>query len=116
MKVISPKLHGILDYLVVVFLAVSPTLFKMEGTLANFTYGLAVVHLMLTICTRYELGLVKIIPFPIHGIVEFFVAVALALVSFWFNRNGNDLGFYFYLYFAVAIMAVFLLTDFKAGK
>ncbi len=116
MKVISPKLHGILDYLVVLFLAASPTLFKMEGALCNFTYGLAAVHLVLTICTSYELGLIKIIPFPIHGIIEFFVAIALALVSFWFNRNGDALGFYFYLYFAVAIMAVFLLTDFKMRR
>ena len=116
MKIISSKLHGILDYIVVIFLLASPTIFKMEGTLCSFTYGLAAVHFILTILTRFELGIIKVIPFPLHGIIEFFVAIGLALLSFWFNRNGNSLGFYFYLYLAVAIMIVFILTDFKGTK
>ena len=116
MKIISSKLHGILDYIVVIFLLVSPTIFKMECPVSCFTYSLAGVHFLLTILTRFELGLIKVIPFPVHGIIEFFVAIGLALASFWFNRNGNVLGFYFYLYCAVAIMIVFILTDFKGTK
>jgi hypothetical protein len=116
MKIISPKTHGILDYTVVIFLLASPRLFKMEGTLAGFTYALAAVHLLLTILTDFEPGVVKFIPFPVHGIIEFLVAIALALISFWFNRNGNALGFYYYLYFSVAIMLVFVLTDFKRSS
>ena len=116
MKIISSKLHGILDYSVVLFLLASPTLFKMEGTLCTFTYALGVIHFLLTILTNFELGIIKIIPFPIHGLIEFFVAIALALISFWFNRNGNALGYYYYLYFSIAIMLVFVLTDFKGEK
>ena len=116
MKIISSKLHGVLDYIVVIFLLASPTIFKMEGMLCNFTYALAAVHFLLTILTRFELGIIKVIPLPLHGIIEFFVSIALALVSFWFNRNGNALGFYFYLYFAVAIMLVFITTDYKGIK
>lgn len=116
MKIISSKLHGILDYIVVVFLLASPMLFKMEGTLCSFTYSLAAVHFLLTILTRFELGIIKLIPFPIHGIIEFFVAIALAMVSFWFNKDGNSLGYYYYIYFAIAIMFVFILTDFKENS
>lgn len=116
MKIISSKMHGVLDYLVVIFLLVSPTLFKMHGQLCTFTYALAAIHFLLTILTRFELGLIKIIPFPLHGVIEFFVAIVLALVSFWFNKNGNALGFYYYLYFAIAIMLVFVLTDFKGKR
>lgn len=116
MRIISPKSHGILDYIVVLFLLASPTLFKMEGSLCLFTYVLGGIHLLLTIFTNFELGIIKMIPFPIHGLIEFFVAIALALVSFWFNRNGNILGFYYYLYFAIAIMLVFILTDFKGKR
>lgn len=116
MKIISSKLHGVLDYIVVVFLLASPMIFKMEGTLSCFTYILAGVHFLLTIFTRFESGIIKLIPLPLHGIIEFFVAIILALVSFWFNRNGNALGFYFYLYFAIAIMIVFITTDYKGSK
>lgn len=116
MKIISSKLHGILDYSVVIFLLASPTIFKMEGNLCTFTYALAAMHFLLTILTRFELGIIKIIPFPIHGLIEFFVAIALALISFWFNSNGNASGYHYYLYFAIAIMLIFVITDFKEGK
>jgi len=116
MKIISSKTHGILDYLVVIFLLAAPSLFKMEGNLCTFTYALAAIHFLLTILTRFEFGLIKVIPLPLHGLIEFFVAIALALVSFWFNKNGNTLGFYFYLYFSIAIMFVFILTDYKGSR
>lgn len=116
MKVVSPKFHGILDYLVVIFLAVSPTLFKMEGTLATFTYALAGIHLLLTILTGYPLGLIKVIPFALHGLIELVVALALIGVSMYFNHTNNLLGFYFYIWFAVAILLLFFLTDFGLGK
>ena len=115
MKIISSKVHGILDYVTVIFLALSPTLFHMEGNLKNFTYGLAAVHLLLTVLTRFEFGLIKLIPFKIHGLIELIVAVALAAVAFWFYSDNNILGFYFYIWLCIIILAVFLLTDFSSG-
>lgn len=116
MKIINSRVHGILDYVTVIFLLASPMLFKMEGTLCTFTYALAGIHFILTVLTRFEFGIFKIIPFRLHGVIEFFVAIILALVSFWFNRNGNELGFYFYIYLALVIMIVFVLTDFKETR
>ncbi|MEP7165155.1 MAG: hypothetical protein ABI741_10685 [Ferruginibacter sp.] len=116
MRIISSRIHGILDYIVVIFLLASPMLFKMEGNLCSFTYALAAIHFLLTILTRFELGIIKIITFPLHGLIEFFVAIALILLSFWFNKNGNSLGYHYYLYFAIAILLVFILTDFKKEK
>ncbi|RYD92596.1 MAG: hypothetical protein EOP54_20565 [Sphingobacteriales bacterium] len=115
MKIISTKFHGILDYLVVIFLAVSPMLFKMEGFLCSFTYALAGVHFLLTILTRYELGLIKVIPFRIHGLIELVVSLALVGVAFYFNSQGNTLGFYFYIWLGVVILRVFFCTDFLGG-
>lgn len=114
MKIISSKVHGILDYATVIFLLAAPTLFKMEGTLCTFTYVLAGVHFALTALTAFEVGLVKVIPFKVHGIIEVVVAAVLTGVAFWFKRNDNELGFYFYLGLAIVIMIVFLLTDFKS--
>ena len=115
MKIISSKAHGLLDYATVVFLLAAPTIFGMEGTLCTFTYVLAGVHFALTALTAFEVGLVKVIPFRIHGLLEVVVAVALAGVALWFRSNENDLGFYFYLGLAIVIMIVFLLTDFTTA-
>lgn len=116
MKVINSKVHGILDYATVVFLLLSPTLFAMDGTLATFTYILGVVHFLLTILTAFEPGLIRIIPFRVHGWIELVVAVALTGVAFWFNSIGNTTGFYFYLLLAVVIFVVYLLTDFTSAS
>ena len=116
MKIISSKVHGILDYLTVIFLFAAPTLFKMEGTLCTFTYSLACIHFLLTALTDFEVGIFKVIPFRIHGLIELVVSVALITVAFWFNSNGSELGFYFYIGLAVVILIVFLLTDFKGSR
>lgn len=116
MKIISSKAHGILDYATVVFLLAAPTLFKMEGTLCTFTYVLAGIHFTLTALTAFEVGLIKVIPFKLHGLIEFIVAIILAGVALWFRNNGSELGFYFYLGLAIVIMIVFLLTDFRSVR
>ena len=116
MKIISSKVHGILDYLTVIFLFAAPTLFKMEGTLCTFTYALASIHFLLTALTNFEVGIFKVIPFRIHGLIELVVSVALIAVAFWFNSNGSEPGFYFYIGLAVVILIVFLLTDFKGFR
>lgn len=113
MKIISSRFHGILDYLTVIFLFAAPTLFKMEGTIATFTYALAGIHFVLTALTNFEFGLIKVIPFAIHGLIEMVVAVVLAAIAFWFNYKGSELGFYFYIGLALIILIVFIFTDFK---
>lgn len=116
MKIISSKVHGILDYLTVIFLFAAPTLFKMEGTLCTFTYALGGIHLLLTALTNFEVGIFKVIPFKIHGLIEFIVAVVLIAVAFWFKSSSSELGFYFYLGLAGVILIVFLLTNFKGSQ
>ena len=115
MKIISPKVHGILDYLTVVFLALSPTLFKMEGTLCYMTYALAAIHFILTALTNFEYGIVRVIPFRIHGLIEIIVSVILLGIAFYFNGQGSVLGFYFYVLLAIVILIVFLLTSFRGA-
>jgi hypothetical protein len=115
MKIISSKAHGILDYATAAFLLLAPTLFKMEGDLCTITYVLGAVHLTLTALTDFEVGLIKVIPFRIHGLIEVVVAVGLAALAFWFYNNENAFGFYFYMALAVIIMIVFILSDFKTA-
>ncbi len=114
MKIISSKTHGILDYATVIFLLASPALFKMEAPLSTITYALGVVHLCLTVLTNFEAGLIKVIPFRIHGLIEVVVALGSAILAFWFYEHVNTLGFYYYMALAIVILAVFILTDFKS--
>jgi hypothetical protein len=114
MKFISPKMHGIIDYLVVIFLLASPTIFGFTGLLATFTYALGIVHLLLTILTDYDFGLIKVIPFTFHGTIEFIVGVALIVIAYTLFKD-NAVGKLFYVIFGTVVLLTWLLTDYH-GK
>lgn len=112
---LNSKIHGAIDYLVVVFLFLSPTLFGLPEVTTLFTYALGVIHLILTVTTKFEFGLVKLIPFKIHGIIELIVSLALVGVAFYLGSLEGDLARNFYLGFAVAVFATWLLTDYESS-
>jgi hypothetical protein len=110
---LSPGIHGILDYLTVLFLLISPALFEMHYTAAEFTYALAVVHLALTLSTNFRPGAFKIIPLRIHGLIELVVSVGLVGVSILFRMRGDNVGFYYYLVFSATLFIVWAASDYK---
>ena len=116
MKILSAKLHGIIDYVSVVGLLLAPTLFGLQGIAATFAYALAGIHLALTLITKFPLGVVKIVPLPLHGIVEIVVGVALAVLP-WLLKGTVDLGDtgrMFYSAFGVVLIIVFAVTKYDA--
>ncbi|CAN5167857.1 hypothetical protein BH09BAC6_BH09BAC6_00730 [soil metagenome] len=114
MRFIAPKIHGIIDYLVVVFLFASPTMFEMTGVLATFTYALGAVHLFMTILTGYSVGIFKVIPFQLHGFLELIVGVAVIVVAY--TLFGNDaIGKLYYIVFGTFLMLTWLVTDFRSA-
>lgn len=110
---LNSKIHGIIDYLVVLFLFLAPTLFHLPEFTSKFTYALGAVHLTLTILTKFELGIFKIIPFKIHGIIELIVSLALVAVAFYLGNLEGSLAKTFYLCFAAAVFVTWLITDYK---
>lgn len=113
MKILSSKLHGIIDYVVVIFLLASPTLFGLPEFTACCTYILAGVHFTLTILTDFEVGFFKVIPFKIHGIIELIVSLALVGFAFYLGGREGDLARNFYLGFGIAVFLTWLVSDYK---
>jgi hypothetical protein len=112
MKFISPKVHGIIDYLVVVFLLISPTVFAFSGLLAAFTYTLGAVHLLLTALTDYGMGVIKIIPLSAHGVIEFLVGVLLIILAYTLFKD-NSAGKLYYIIFGTIVLLTWLFTDYR---
>ncbi|MEJ7611453.1 MAG: hypothetical protein WKF88_09790 [Ferruginibacter sp.] len=115
MKVLSSKAHGILDYLFSVFILLTPTLFHLGGRICTVIYVLGAVHLLLTILTDFEVGLVKMIPFRIHGLIEMAVSLALLVIAFVFYQYDNEFGFYYFLSLAGVVLIVFIISDFTGS-
>ncbi|MDP9075916.1 MAG: hypothetical protein M3O71_00700 [Bacteroidota bacterium] len=115
MKFMSPRVHGIIDILVCVFLLASPIIFGFTGTLAVFTYGLGVAHLILTLLTDFNMGIVKIVPVSIHELIEFIVAVAVIVLAYTAFGNTAD-GKLFYVIFGNCLLLTWLVTDYRGDS
>jgi len=89
MKVISPKAHGVMDYLVGIVLLASPWLF-------GFAYGgpetavpvtLGIVTLVYSLFTAYEMGAVKLLSFRAHLVLDALSGLFLIASPWLFNFN-----------------------------
>lgn len=113
MKVLTPRIHGVVDYLTVVLFVMAPTFFGLSGFAATLAYLLAAVHLLLTLATAFPFGAVKWIPLPVHGWIELLVALILILAP-WFVAAASDAARFFYVGVGIVILLVWVLTEYHA--
>ena len=68
MRIISTRMHGVLDYAVGALLIVAPYLLGFaNGTAAQWVpQALGAMAIVYSLMTRYELGVVRVIPMPVH--------------------------------------------------
>lgn len=66
MKLFSTRVHGVLDYSSVALLCVLPRALGWSTAVTRLLTGSALATLAYSLLTRYELGLVKILPMPAH--------------------------------------------------
>ncbi len=110
---LNSKIHGTIDYLVVVFLWISPSLFGLPEATSIFTYVLGTIHLALTFLTDFELGVVKLVPLKIHGIIELAVSIVLIAVAIYFDSTDGTLARNFYLGFGAAVFVTWAFSDYQ---
>jgi hypothetical protein len=111
MKIISPTQHGYLDYATVVLFLAAPSTIGLTGIAGILAYVLAAIHLAMTLVTDFPLGVIKLVPFSIHGWVERVVGPLLVLLPFVFGFEGAAQGFYIMI--GIVIIIVGLLTDYQ---
>ena len=110
---IPPAIHGLIDYLAVIFLALSPTLFELSGFVSSITYVLAVVHFLLTVLTDFSAGWVKLIPLRAHGLIELVLGIVLLFLPQIFGFSDMPAESNFYQGFGIAVLVVWVLSDYR---
>ena len=115
MRFLNPKVHGIIDWVIVVFLIVSPKLLAMEQKATNFTYALAVIYFILTVATNYEPGIARVIPFFAHGVFELMFGVAMIIAGYSYF-NTDPFGHFFFVWFGGFILVFWLFTNYEKPK
>ena len=115
MKIFNARIHRVLDYATVVILLLTPLVAGLGGIVALLLILLAVVHLVLTLVTRFPFGTAGVISFWVHGLIELVVAVALVSAPFLIGFGPGSPARRAYVALAALIFLVWLLTDYRDG-
>jgi hypothetical protein len=114
MKVLSPKAHAPVDYAIVALFVLAPTIFNFGGLPATLTYCIAALHLGMTLITDFPGGLLKALPFTVHGNIELVTSFTLMALPFLLGFADVEAARNLYLISGVAVLAVWAMTDYKA--
>ncbi len=116
MRFLGPRLHGYLDVVFIVCFVVGPLVFGLGGTPAIVSLLLAALLLILTLMTQYPLGVVRRIPFFVHGLIELAVTIFVAVLPRIDGYAPGSPARRFYWAMAILLAAVWLLTDYREPR
>lgn len=111
---LQAKPHGVIDYVVDAAFVLAPSLFGFSPAAATLSYVVAGVHFLMNIFTRYPMGLVKVIPFPVHGTVELIASIALLIAPNLFGFADDVSATWFYRLSGIAVFGVWALTNYRS--
>jgi hypothetical protein len=113
--VLSPVVHGVLDYPLAAVLIVLPLVLDFGDDAAKwiaFAFGIGAA--VLAVGTAWPTGIVRVIPPLLHGYADITVTVALIVLPFIVGFSGHTTALVFYLVVGAGGLAATLATRFEA--
>lgn len=117
LKVLPAWLHAIADYAVGALLVIVALTVDMStvATAAGVVVGATV--LLVSMATKYPLGMFKVLPFRIHSFGDYAAAALLFVAPFALEFNDTDsVVTALYLGAGSAVLAVSLITNYQYGE
>jgi hypothetical protein len=113
-KLLPAWFHAVADYAVGILLIV--VALAADGSTGATATGVVVgaVVLLVSVLTRYPLGIVKVLPFTVHSAGDYLAAALLIVAPFALNFADAESGLaVFYVVMGVAVLAVSLVTNYQ---
>lgn len=108
-------MHGIFDYIGGAALLFLPNLLGFAdagGAAVMVPRVLGVMVLLQALCTRFELGLFKVLPMRMHLMVDYIAAIFLALSPWLFRFNHLDQRYWMpHVVIGISVFLVTLMTE-----
>ena len=117
MKFITKQIHAYLDYPVAVALMVLPFVLGLGEShplALQLSVATGVAALILTLLTDHDTGVIKVLSYKFHLIVDFLVAVVFVLAPFILGFKGID-AIYYWINGAAVLTVVSLHRPEPAG-
>lgn len=108
MKFITQKTHAFLDYPVAIALMILPFILglgKINSLAIWISLTTGIAAFILTILTNHQLGLIKVISYKLHLIVDFIVGLSFVIIPFLFAFKGID-AYYYWINGATVLLVV----------
>jgi hypothetical protein len=112
-KPVSPKVHGIIDYLTVPLLVAAGPLFGFDGLAARITSTLAGVMLIYSAATAYPPGVVKIVSLSAHRTIDRVLGLLIIATPWICGFADVYSAKIFFVVFGIAMLTVVSLTNFS---
>ncbi len=107
MKFVTKKIHAFLDYPVAIALITLPFIIGLGSSnplALSLSVAVGIAAFVLTLLTDHQTGVWRIIPYKVHLIVDFAVALLFIAAPFIFSFQGLDA--YFYWVNGAAVLVV----------
>jgi hypothetical protein len=114
-KLLNPMVHGVLDYVLALAFLLAPGLVDFSDTTANLSTIIGVVYLGASLLTRYPLGAMHLIPFPVHGAIESIMAASWIVMPWLLGFADDAAARNFFVAAGVGLLVVAALTDYRAA-
>ena len=96
-RIISPSVHGVLDYMSAIVLILAPSVLELNE-ISPYAYWLSVIAgiilILYSLMTDYEFSIGMLIPLKTHLVIDFSAGVLFILWPFIFNFTGLALAYY----------------------
>src|SRR6516165_3658366 len=113
-KFLPAWFHAIADYAVGVLLIVVALVDNGSTGAVATGVVVGVVVLIVSMLTKYPLGIFKVLPFTIHSAGDYLAAALLIISPFALNFADAESGMaVFYVVMGVAVLAVSLITNYQ---
>ncbi|MEO6942518.1 MAG: hypothetical protein ABI238_04435, partial [Terrimesophilobacter sp.] len=120
MRFIPTKVHGVLDYVVAIALILAPWIFGFSGVggaAVIIPIVLGIGLFLYSLLTRYELGLMKLIPMPVHLVFDLVASLFLIASPFLFGFvNQAPNAWLPHIVVGVAVIAVVAFSQPAPGR
>lgn len=111
LNLIPPSIHRALDLVTVAIFALAPIFLRLSGPPAMLSYALAVIHLVLTLATRFPDMRKRPIALKVHGMIE--LVVGVVLVALPWVLGWTETARTFYTVMGLIILVVWLLSKYQ---
>lgn len=115
-RLLPAWLHAIADYAVALTLIVVASAVGGSGTAVAAGVVVGAVVLVVSLLTRYPLGVLKVLPFKVHSAGDYLAAALLVASPFALGFSSSDRGLtVLYLASGAAVLGVSLITNYQYG-